>query len=423
MINLEKHNFHWRSNFSYNFPKKRILFEKIAKRIDERQIISIIGLRRTGKTTILKQCIDLLIAGGRTKRENILYFSFDEEQPALEELFNKFEEMTGAELKEMKTKIYVFLDEVQKLTNWQNQAKYYYDNYSNIKFFVSGSASLFIKKDSLESLAGRIYEFILKPLSFAEFLTMRGKGDLVEKPKLFSESLKKEFHFYAKRQFIEVIDKPDDIVNDYMKTLLEKIVYIDLPKIFPIEHADLLPRIMKIVAAHPGMISDYGGISRELGISRITMSNYFFYLEEVFLLKKIYNFSNNMLTSEKKSKKFYLYTPSFFSYLNDTIEESMIIENLVISSIPTTFFWRDPSHHEVDCVLIDKKKIIPVEIKYKNALDKRDLKGLLKFCDKFNARHAILVTKDKAGKERAKTQKGRDVELEYVPAGVFLLRY
>ena len=52
---IEKHNFHWREGFFYNFPKKRNLFNALAKEIKGRQIISLIGLRRTGKTTLMKQ--------------------------------------------------------------------------------------------------------------------------------------------------------------------------------------------------------------------------------------------------------------------------------------------------------------------------------------------------------------------------------
>ena len=362
---IDKYNFHWKEGFFYNFPKKRFLFNSIVKEIESKQIISLIGLRRTGKTTILKQVIDHLIKSKKVKREHILFYSFDEEQPKIEEIVTEYETKLGKELLDIKDRVYIFLDEIQKLKNWQNQVKYYYDNYQNIKFFVSGSSSLFIKKHTQESLAGRIYEFVLNPLSFEEFLIFKNKGQMLKKKRLFEDTLKKEFLSYQKRQFIELIDESEERVAKYIKTMIEKIVYQDIPKIFPIENEELLMRILKIIASNPGMLSDYGSLSKELGISRVTLSNYFFYLNESFLIKKLYNFSRNMLTSEKKMKKFYLATTSFFSFLNNEINESKLIENLIVAFVDAKFFWRTPQKYEVDIILKEKNKIIPIEVKYK----------------------------------------------------------
>ena len=77
---IEKYNFHWREGFFYNFPEKRKLFDELVKEIKSKQIISLIGLRRTGKTTILKQLIDHLITSEKIEREHILFYSFDEEE-------------------------------------------------------------------------------------------------------------------------------------------------------------------------------------------------------------------------------------------------------------------------------------------------------------------------------------------------------
>src|SRR3989344_3727012 len=324
-MNIEKHNQHWKEGFSYQFPINRDIFNKLSNNIKNRQIITISGLRRTGKTVLIKQLINLLIKE-KVSRTNILYFSFDEEQPKIEEIINEFERLNNID--KNKTKVYVFFDEIQKLEDWQNQIKYYYDNF-NIKFFVSGSSSLFIKKNIKESLAGRSFDFYLLPLNFKEFLIFRNKQELINKPKLFQLELKKEFNLYLKRQFIEIINENEEFISDYVKSVIEKVVYIDIPKVFPIEHQDLLLRLLKIIASNPGMIIEYETLGRELGINRTTLSNYLFYLEEAFLIKKIYNFSRNRITSEKKLKKFYLSSTSFFSYLSPETDESKLIENLV----------------------------------------------------------------------------------------------
>lgn len=417
---LEKHNLHWRKEFYYNFPKKRLLFDNLVKELKSKQIISIIGLRRTGKTTLLKQLIDYLVKSLKTEREHILFYSFDEEQPKIDRIIEEYEARLGKEILNMDKKVFVFLDEVQKLENWQNQIKYYYDNYRNIKFFISGSSSLFIKKQSYESLAGRIYKFVLKPLSFREFLVFRKKEEMLKKPGLFLETIKKELLVYQRRQFIEIINENEENVGKYVMTMLEKVLYQDIPKIFPVEHEELLLRILKIVASEPGMLSDYESLSKELGISRVTLSNYFFYLEESFLIKKVYNFSKNMITSEKKMKKFYLTSTSFFPALNKEVKESVLMENLIISETDTDFFWRTPQKYEVDIILSENEKIIPIEIKYKNQIDKKDVKNLLRFCNKFNVKNAVMITKNEL-KENEYDFKNRKIKIRFIPAWKFLI--
>jgi predicted AAA+ superfamily ATPase len=420
---IEKYNFHWREGFLYNFPKKREIFNKLIDEIKTRQIISLTGIRRTGKSVLLKQIIDYLISVEKVKRENILFYSFDEEQPKIDDIIKEYESKTAKDILKENTKIYIFLDEIQKLENWQNQIKYYYDNYSNIKFFVSGSSSLFIKKKTRESLAGRIYEFTLYPLSFREFLIFRDKEEFIEKPSMFENLLKGEFLAYLKRQFIEIVNETEERVGEYLRTLVEKIVYQDIPKVFPIENEDLLMKIIKIISSDPGMILDYKSLSNELGISRVTLSNYFFYLEESFLIRKLYNFSKNNLTSEKKMKKFYLSSTSLFTFLNNSVEESKLIENLIVVNTGASFFWRTPQKYEVDIVLAKGNEIIPIEIKYRNNILPKEVKNLIHFSKDFKIQKAVMITKDFSGVNNFKLENDKILEINFIPAWEFLLNY
>ena len=172
---------------------RRKLFSEIEKYIELRQIITIIGLRRTGKTTILLQTVDKLIKEG-VSPERILYFSFDENVEDLGDIIDFYRENVLRRDITAET-VYIILDEIQKLNNWQNQIKIYYDQYPSIKFFISGSASLNILLDAKESLAGRTFYFNLDILSFEEFLELRGWD--VEKIKenvgLWKHEIKSEF--------------------------------------------------------------------------------------------------------------------------------------------------------------------------------------------------------------------------------------
>ena len=126
---------------------KRLIFSEVESYLNERQIIVITGLRRVGKTVLMHHLIDRLL---QTKqKEHILYYDFDLGDERLEEVFQKYKEATGTDFK--KEKIIVVLDEIQKHKNWENEIKAWYD-FTQIKFIISGSASLFIEKKQKKAL-------------------------------------------------------------------------------------------------------------------------------------------------------------------------------------------------------------------------------------------------------------------------------
>lgn len=390
-INLLKYNRHWEKAFKYPFPKKRQTFDLLLKSLEKKQIVELIGLRRTGKTTLLFQIINHLLAH-RTDPFSIWYFTFDEEKIKLTDLFQNFSRQTQSDFK--KEKVYIFLDEIQKLSDFQNQLKVYYDLYPNLKFFISGSTSLFIKKKTQESLVGRIISFYLSPLDFREYLYFKEKSEILRKPLVFKTEIEKEFEIFLESQFIEsIFIKEKNERKDYFISIMKKIIFEDIPQIFPVENPEILWRILKIVAQNPGVLIDYQGFSKEIGISNKTLSSYFYYLEEAFLVKKIFNFSRNLITSEKKLKKFYLASPSFSWALSDFVDKGKLVENFVLSLKNYKFFWRDPYKHEIDFVDVENKEITPIEVKYKEDIREKELKNFLFFSKRFKQKKAILLKK------------------------------
>ncbi|MBU0646839.1 AAA family ATPase [Patescibacteria group bacterium] len=166
-----KQNKHWANNTSWFDTKKyqRKLLSELISYIEEEQILSIVGLRRTGKTTILWQIIQHLIKNKNINSKNILFLSFDEALITSKLSLNKYLDAFLDKTKNNELK-YIFLDEIQYIDKWQHILKRYYDTIGNIKFIISGSSSLFVRKKTTESLAGRIYEFKLNHLDFDEFL-------------------------------------------------------------------------------------------------------------------------------------------------------------------------------------------------------------------------------------------------------------
>ena len=396
----------WSGSFTIQY-KERTIYQKIQRFAREKQIISLCGLRRVGKTTILKKILSDLLK--ENPPDSILYFSFDDFQAS--ELFDVIDAFTSIHNKEPK---FLLLDEVQKLPNWAEKVKLIYD-LGKYKIFVSGSESLFLRKGTLESLAGRIFEFEVKRLSFLEYLNFQGKREMIKKPQLYKMELQTELKKYLFcAGFPELVGTTDEIaVREYIRNaIIEKVVFSDMMKIYAINDPSHLVKILDILIDNPGMIVDFESLSQELGIHRHTLSKYFEYLEMAHLVVKVYNFSRNRITSEKSLKRFY---PTFLSSV--LIEESeektgKLIETTCVLATDTKFFWRDKYKDEVDIILQQDKELVPVEVKYRNQPSQN--KGLQKFLKKYKCKEAIVVTKDKRGKNEG---------VRFVPVYEFLLEF
>ena len=151
---------------------QRKLFTILKKQIKSPEIIVLTGMRRVGKTT-LYQALFAEIASS-----NKLFL--DIENPLIKKIFeeldynNIWKNLAKLGLN-TNQKTYVFLDEIQAMPAIVKPIKYLYDHY-NVKFFVTGSSSFYLKNLFPESLAGRKLIFELFPLDFSEFLTFKGQS-------------------------------------------------------------------------------------------------------------------------------------------------------------------------------------------------------------------------------------------------------
>lgn len=401
---LTKFN-HWWTVNSVNkdlVGQAREAFNHILSFLGKRQILLLMGLRRVGKTTLMFQLIDYLLNKLEVNPLHILYFSFDEEREELDKILEEYQiSVLKMSFSEVKNKLYFFFDEVQKLKDWVNKLKILYDLNPNIKIIISGSASLNLLKESKESLAGRIYDFKINPLDFREFLKFKKVTFDPDRLNIYREIIQKEIESYLKNSgFIEVIfEREEKVLKKYFKeSLLEQVLFRDIQDTFSINEPRLLMVLIKILSSKPGMLVEFQNIANDLNRDQRTIANYFEFLRLSFLTKSLYNFSRNLLTSEKKLKKYYLSYPAFCLALKDFPIDSeykgLLIENLLVSCEKSLFFYRSPSKWEVDLIKTEGEEIIPVEVKYQESISTRDLKGLKNFMGKFKVKKGILISKD-----------------------------
>jgi len=404
---LEETNKWWKGGFKLEYNDREI-YKKMKRFSASKQIIALTGLRRVGKTTLMLKLVqDKLDSGFNAK--NIVYFSFDDYKDIrIKEVLRSYAKFMN---KDLNKQHYLFLfDEVQKLEGWEEQIKRIYDNYSNFKIVVSGSESLFIRKKTRESLAGRFFEFKVKQLNFNEYLSF--KGMKIENKELYKNELIKAFKEYlVTNGFPEMIEQDREVIEKYIKeNIIEKIIYRDIPQIFSVRDVGVLENIFNVILNDPGEIVNTYSLADDLNVSRQTVSLYLDYLEKSFLIKKIYNFSRNVRKTERKLKKYY---PVIL--LPKLIETSFgkIFETSMVLQLNADFFWRDAYKHEVDIVLVDDGNITPVEIKSGKNFE---VGGLLSFMKKFKVDKGFIVSFDD---ERTIIKKGKVIEV--IPAFKFLL--
>ena len=380
---------------------RRPVFDSVLRYLDKRFIVLLYGLRRVGKTTVLYQVVQHLIESG-VDPLHILYFSFDERSAAIEDVVSGFEEKVLMKRIADCGRVFVFFDEVQKVVDWESKVKVLYDLHPNLKIFLSGSASLSLKKKSAESLAGRITELFVRPLSFAEFLEWRGGKIDAGRPELFKkEAVPMLMDYLRKGGFPEIVgEENDEVIRNYVKNaVLEKILYKDIPEEFSLKDLELLRVLLELFVKEPGMIVNVERLAKDLGKSKITVGNYIEYLRYSLLVSEVKNLRGNLLVSSRKAKKIYPTNTAFcFALLPDfysdkTLEK--IFEVAVASHISAQYYYRNG--FEVDFV---KKtadgETVPIEVK-RGSASQHQIKA---FLEKFNAKKGVVVSGDALAPEK-----------------------
>ncbi len=422
--------------------RKRRMFDRLLRYLETSQIVSLTGLRRTGKTTLFYQLMDHLLFRG-VSGKNIIHFSFDMKTASISEIISLYHEyIRPVDEFENGDTTFLFLDEIQKLDGWENHLKVLYDRNYPLKIFISGSAGTAIHGKSGESLAGRVFTLILPPLTFREYLDFRG----IEVPATYAENgstgtgdhpvdfeYLEAFHrslvtrkgiylaelqrFVRRGGFIEGLKMEDELFREYINSAVtDKIVFRDIPDHYNLREPAVLRELLRMIAEWPGQLLKFDSLSSDLGRTRQTISNYIHYLENAFLITLLYNFSGNFITSARKAKKIYMAHPCIAASLSgrevNSALEGMLIENLVVSETKSGFFFRDSSGGEVDLVLRAGKTILPVEVKYQNEVGEKDTRSLVSFMKRRDLSLGIMVTKDKFSVEG---------NVLFIPAFMFLL--
>jgi len=400
---------------------RRPSYQEILAWLDKRLIIALTGLRRVGKTTLLNQVKYHLEE--KIEARQILYFSFEKSQVkfhpnSLRDILSwYFEAFLKLIPQKLSSRVFIFLDEIQYIPYWQDVLKTFYDQSQEIKFLISGSASLFIKKRSAESLAGRLMEIVVPPLDFSEFRKIKGIFPGKSGFSLFKmrpRTLISHFEDYLSfGQFPELVkeDYSREQAADYLSLVEEKILEQDLPKIYPVKRVDILRLIFSFLKSQPGSLLEFGNIANDLGIDLKTTIRYFGYLERAYLINLCLNKTKKPIKAARTAKKIYLSSTNFSQAQIPQKAENYVFSLLRKNFVPN--FFRQ-GNFEVDFLIKSRNGVIPIEVKYQEKVEGEDYKNLVKLATDRGSERAYLISKN-----LLKMEKRGGLLIKTIPACLF----
>jgi len=333
---LIEQNQHW-SDKKYNSVKRDIL-DKLISYLPLKQIITITGVRRCGKSTLAKQAINYLLESG-VESKNIFFINL-ENPYFLEHKHNPnylntiYEEYL--KLMNPKGRVYCIFDEVQYFENWQVYIKSKYES-SDIKFIITGSNSSMLSNELNTLLSGRSLNIHLNTFSFSEFLDYKN----IDYSSEFTQISNKIAISRAKDEYLkwggfyEVFELEDEFIKkEILISYAKNIIYQDIIPRYNIRNSEIVERLFFYLLTTLTGVLNYTTLSKTFEVSDKTIKEYINYFEDVFLLKRIDKFHTKPKEKIKSSKKIYALDNGFLQIAPTNSKNlGSALENLVFISL------------------------------------------------------------------------------------------
>ena len=384
---------------------RREIQDQIANYIPQREILIITGVRRSGKSSLMKLLCDDLLSGEDVLENDILYLNFEDER-FIPFTFHDFEPLyeTFIELENPKGKIYLFLDEIQNISGWEKWLNRLYE-FENVKIFVTGSNASLLSSEISTVLTGRNRQIVTWPFSLREFLTM--KKVIIDGKSLYKRQKKVEI----KRVFGEYLELGGfpEVLKTGDPTLLEQyykdIIYRDVIARHGIKNIKEVKELTLFLAANPGTIQSYKNMQRIIGVrSQNTVKNYLEALNDVYLF-----FSMDLFDYSLKRQ---IYNPSKIYCIDVALSNSISFkfsrnrgqnyENLVFLELlrrgKELYYWKSQKGREVDFVIKDGLDITEaIQVCYSledERTRQREMRALTEVKDELGVDRLTVITDD-----------------------------
>jgi len=363
----------------------------------------IVGPRKSGKTFFLYSLLkleknpvfvnfeDLLISDiKKTELMNILDFS--------KELFGK-------------ENLSFFFDEIQNIDGWENFIISLLNEHYPI--YITGSNSKMLSKEIATALRGKALTYLMLPLSFKEYLNVRGitlKKDFEYTDKVIE--IKKEFLTYLKYGgFPEIIlSESLELKNRIVSSYFDSVLYKDLVDRLQLKNLKLVEITIKYILNSFGNTFSITSFENYLKSNKIGYSLEDLYvilrsIQDVFMASFVKQYFKSFRKAEFSKSKVYLFDTSYIKFLtNEPEDHGRILENIVFIELfrregnienKHIFYYKSDKDEECDFVILEKdniKKAIQVAYSFNDKNREREINGLIKAMDFFKLKEGLILT-------------------------------
>jgi len=401
--------------------------------IHAEKIITIAGVRRSGKTSLMFQCIEQLLKSG-IKKSNIIYVNFENERliaTKATDLDNLLIAHSIAFTPE-KGLIYLFLDEIQNVENWDKWVRKIYDMHK-YRIVITGLSSELLSIEISTALAGRNLSYTVYPFSFREFTQAKGVNE--EKDSL-RYSTKKGLVLKALDEFLEYGSFPEVTFTNNVQRKLEllssyfdAIFFRDIIKRYKLRETGDLSVFLRILASN---YASYFSSTKSynyfcsvgLKVSRITILNFLEYARAVFFVATLEQFHKSPKKRFAKQQKTYMIDIGL-SKLFGEIDKGRALENAVFVELlrrrkvgETICYLKLKSGKEIDFMINEKNPQL-LQVSYDASSPetrKREISSLVEAAKTMHLTECTIITYDY---EKEETVDGLNVK--FIPFWIWAM--
>lgn len=395
-------------------------------------IVSLVGLRRSGKSTLLLQLSKRLIEKKKVKKEEILYVNFEDSRFLGEyslQLLNDIYETYLENLSPTKKPI-IMLDEIQNIPGWEKFVNSLYER-KVAQIFVSGSNAHLLQSEYSQVLTGRQIVLKIYPLTFKEFIlfqkvTVKNKLEMLEKKNKLNSLLTQYLRYggLPKVALAKTEEEKEILAQNYFSDILNR----DLIKRFRIKEIGKLEMLAKFYFTNISSMISFNKISRFTKIPSTTIERFSDYLTTPYLFYFVNKFSFSLKEQSVNPRKVYTADLGLRNAISFNFSEDRgkILENLVAMHLIQTqkeiYYFRTKNNREVDFLVkkgTKEKALIQVCATLKDfQTQEREIKSLLEAMEELKLKEGLILTENEE-----KEIKAGDKIIKVMPIWKWLLGF
>lgn len=374
---------------------------------DSGKIITLTGVRRSGKTYHLLNLIRELKASGIAP-ERILYINFEDERLQvtsgdLDMILQAYQELhPHIELSDC----YFFFDEIQEAEGWEKFIARLYSSISQ-HIFITGSNARLLSREIATALRGRTITCEVYPLSFFEYAQVLSPG---ANPHSSADKARLANHFerfMLGGGFPELVKQKEELKEKILQEYFNVMVFRDLVERYRISQVAILKYFCKrVIGASAGEFSVnkvYNELkSQGYQVGKDTLYAYQGYVEAVYLNRFVPKYSHSVVKAEGSLKKTYVIDTGLGAALDYKLSQDRgrLLETVVALELikQGKQIAYQQNGGECDFVTIEKGNVtgaIQVSADFTNAQTKpREIRGLIQACNKFSLQRGVILSLD-----------------------------